>query len=696
MFWFSFRDWETEASFLAALADFLVALGRTRLVVAARREAHAPELFAPLAADLAECRCVLFLDDVHKPGEQMSILLAALVDAVRKSGTCKLVMVSRSVPQFFSSTEQGNLALEVSGLDRDSAWRMAQTLKAKDTLRVVEESHGHPLLLSLMARVGPSKAKGDAMAFVEREVYSSLTEQERSVLELLSVDRHHVLVEAVPGAGHDAIAGLRRRALVVEQEDGIWTHDLLREFFHAHMAGERKAELHRIAGEYCEGRPRVEWKLEALYHYCAAGDWASATRVALGNALELARDFPDEVLSLLSRIEQVPGAPRERSEVLFLKGQLDESRGHQEQALADYTGSLEAIGDADPERRALVLESVARVQSQVERWAESLAAHEKALRLYEKAGDREGQAREWMNVGGVHRRRGGFGNAREAYTKALTLATMGEDRPAQAACLNNLALLDWDEGRLRDSELRLKESVRLAHAVKDHSGEARGLENLAELLRVQGKLEEAANLLLESAEAFRRAGDIVDSKRVQAGCAETLGEQGRYSDGIDLCIRALERQELRSRKGLFQKDPRFDLGDVALSSVLVDLYRSAGNYRSARKELERYDTMSRSIGDQSIIAKGMLMSAMVSEDAGDLESASSQLGKAEELLRQAGNHEGLVAVHMRSGTVAEKRGDDSAAARHYEEAARHAEMAGNRAAWRLALDNLESLRGHGP
>jgi tetratricopeptide (TPR) repeat protein/DNA-binding MarR family transcriptional regulator len=693
MFWYSIREWDTDASLLSALTEFLASAGRSEASRAVKRGSPLSDMYVPMFGDLAGSGLVLFFDDVHKASKQVSTVLSVILEAVKASRSGKIILLSRSIPSFFSRTAQGNIGMEVTGLDRDSARRMAQSMSAKDAARVVDESHGHPLLLNLMARGGVGNSKGDVIAFVEREVYSTLPAHERELLELLSVFRHPVTLEAVREVDYNDVAKLRHRALIVEQQDGIWTHDLLREFFSSRLSSARKTALHRIGAEYCEGHTGVEWKLETLYHHVEAGDWSAARRVAVSNAMELAKEFPEETLAFTSRIPKDNASPREYAELLFLRGQMNESLGRQEAALVDFEESILLLsGEEYAEKRALVLEAIAKLQSKIERWSDSLAGHEKALRIYEKSNDREGQGREWMNIGGVHRKRHDFAKARSAYDEALSFAAKAEDRPLQAACLNNLALLDWDEGDLLDAEMKFKESVRLAHAVKDHGGEARGLENLASLYKAQLKLGEMTTVLMESSEAFRRAGEVVEFKRLQAACAAALGDQRRYSEGIEVCQNALERPDLRRSRGLFQKSPRFDSGDVALSSALVDLLRASGDHKMAQKELARYNAIADAMGDQSAKAKGSLMQALLLEDLGNLDDAIKSLSEAEGLLRGAGNSEGLIAVHMRWGIVEEKRGNVEGAARHYEAAARHAELSGNKYAYALALENNQSVK----
>ncbi len=692
IFWYSFRDWDTEWSFLSALTDFLVAVGRGNTAAAFRNGSSHAELFVPLVNDLSGCGAVMFLDDVQKCSRQVSSLLSMLTEAARASKSSKILLMSRTVLGFFSNAIQGNMAVELTGLDRDSAWHLAQSMNSPDSVRVVDESHGHPLLLTLMARGGAGQAKGDVISFIEREVYSAISEKERGALEMLSVFRHPVPVAAIPDADYVVMTGLRQRALVVEEGDGIWTHDLLREFFSSHLSAKVKRDHHLQAAAYCDRNPAVEWKLEAFYHFVEAEAWPEALRTVIARASELADDFPEETLALVSRIPEGLSSQRETAEMLFLRGQLREQLGSEDAALADFEKSVSLLqGNEDRARRAFVLEAQARLRSEIRRWSEALADHQKALRIHEVSKDKAGQIREWASIGGVYRRKRDFLKARDAYAKALSLATVEEDRHAEAACLNNIGLLDRDEGRLRDAEVRLRESVRLAHAIKDHAGEARGLENLAELFRTEMRFYEMTELLQESSASFMRAGEIGECKRVLAISAEALGERGKHSEGVRIAEAALANPEMRKRKGLFQRSPGFDSGDLMLSETLIWLHLAAKDVRKAQKELPRFTRMAEYIDDVEPLARGKLLQAIVQEEAGDFGSSAKSLEEAESILRTAASNEGLIAVQMRMGALEEKRGILAEAVRHYQEAMRRAEMTGNGPAEALARESLDSV-----
>ena len=694
LFWYSFHSWDTEEHFVSVLSKFLESANRPSTAEERGRGAAVGDLFAPLMNDMTGFDAVLFMDDVQKASEKLVLMVTVVLEAAKASGTCKAVLMSRELPSFFSKTGDGNVTLELSGLDHASAMKFAESSKAKDPVKTADASRGHPLLLSLMSRSGVGESRGDILSFMDREISMSLTPEERSMLELLSVYRHPVPVEAIIHGGDSALVGLKDKALIVEQESGVWTHDVLREFFASRLGADLRTALHGRAARYCEGREGADWKLEGLHHYVQAGDVVSAWRLAADAFAELSLEFPQETLEYLTLIHARPAPASESVEMLFHMGQLSEMLGDDVLAAKHYESCLSLLPeDEGSDERARVLESLGKLKTRVEQWTESFAAHEKALRIYENAGDMGGQIREWLNIGGAHRKRGDATKARAAYSEARSLASKSEDRGAQSACINNLALLDWDEGRLRDAETRLKESVRLAHAVRNHAGEARGLENLAELLRIQARFSEMTTLLWESSEAFRRAGELEEFKRLQAVAAESLGIQGRTEDGISLCRSVLSRPELRKKTSVLRRSPRFDRGDVALTFTLTALLRDSGDLKGAEAEIGRLMDMAESLDDPVLRSKAMIELALVRERSGDLDASEVQLNAAEALLKSSGDKAGLVVVHLLLGNIDEKKGDYDAARAQYNEAVRQAELMGDEATIASAMRNLRSLDG---
>lgn len=692
LFWYSFHAWDTEGHFLSVLSAFLESVGRDKTAKEVMRAAGTGDVFAPLVNGLTSLKAVLFFDDVHKVSDRLALTLSVLLEAVRASDSCKAVLMSREMPSYFSRTAEGNLVVELAGLDDVSARMLAESRMATDPASAVDASRGHPLLLNLMSSGGLEGSKGDVISFIDREVSLSLSPEERNTIELLSIFRHPVPPEAVLTDGDETLVSLKDKGLILEQEQGIWTHEVLRDFFVSRLGSAAKSALHARAARYCESRTGADWRLESLHHFVQAGDFESSARIAVSSTQELVKEFPHETLSLLWQAIGAQGRDASSAELLFLMGQLSEVVGDDSAAADYYDSCLKMLpGEEGSAERAMVLEAIGKLKTRIEQWTESFAAHEKALEIYEKKGDKPGQIREWLNLAGAHRRRAHFQESRDAYSKALSVASTAEDRVAQAACLNNLAMLDWDEGRLKEAEARLKESIRLSHAVRNPAGEARALENLAALLGAQARMSEMTELLLESAEAFKRSEEIEEHKRTIAACAESMGAQGNADAGIALCRDTIADPESRRRSGILHRAPRFDQGDAALSLTLVGLLRKSGDLRTAEAEVNRLYSIAKSLDDPALRAKAKVELALVRESAGDLEGAMGYLAEAEEVVRSSGDKAGLVAVHMLMGNLEEKKGDYKAAERRYRDAAIQAELTGDGPALDTALKNLSAL-----
>jgi tetratricopeptide (TPR) repeat protein/DNA-binding MarR family transcriptional regulator len=688
--WYTFREWDTERSFLDTLSDFLSELGSRNLGRSLRSGVATPDLFSTLVKDFKPTDLVLFLDDVHKVASRMELLLTMLIDAARIAGSSKVILISRTAFQFMPKDVRQCLSIEINELDSRSAEALVLNAGVEDPKGILKDSHGHPMLLSLMVSRGTGGGRRDVIDFVDSEVYSSLSAEERSAIELLSVFKHPVPVEALIGVDYSFISQLRRKSLVAEQDEGVWLHDLLRGYFVTRLGSDRKAEVHMAAGNYCESRPGAEWMLEALHHFVEAGSWDDASRVAIASGPELAMEFASETLELTSRIVQsgsdIPGFA-----LLFrLRGELLEGMGRFDEALSDYEESL-SLTPGDDEGRAGILESVARLRAINDELAKALDAHSEALSLYRQAKDTEGMVRELLSIGVIHKRRGSAEKARESYNEALIISTKSENRAAQAACLNNIGILDWEGGHPGEAETRFRDSLRLARAAKDHAGEARALENYAAYCRSYNRFDESANLLMESSEAHARAGDIMEAKRLRSLHAESMADQGRLDEAVKSCRAALSDPSLRKRKGFLQSSMVVDTGDAHLMLTLIDVLRISGDRESALQELDRYTQLTGQFDSHVLTARGCLERAMVFEDSADFEDALEALTEAEKLLSRAGDDEGLIAVHMRRGVIEEKRGNSSLAAQHYESAFRHADLSGNEKAKTIALDNLHAV-----
>lgn len=674
-FWYTIREWDGPASLLRELAGYLRGQGITEAAEAFGRGKGLADLFPALSSDLSKWRGVLILDDVHKASGELELTVNMVVEAARLRGAVGTVLITRTLSPSLSLARPDTSIMELGGLDDAAAEGILRELGTSDPERVLRLSHGHPLILRMSpsSELGPM---GTINTFVE-EVWASLPAAEKGALEQLSVYRAPVEVVALAGTDGGAVASLRRRGLILEEE-GLRAHELVRERIYAMLSRERRLDLHRQAAQHYLGQASGRSALEAFHHRLRSDDRAGALTVLEEKGDMMVEEGPEEVLGALSACT-VAAEDGGHPAVCFWKGEAATALGRMEEAQRAYGEGLRSVEEGSAWRGRL-LEGLANVQREGSRLQEALDTHAKALEEYARQGNLHAQAREWLTIGSLYRRTKEAERGREAARRAMEL--LPQDRSIQAAGLNNLAMIDWGEGRLAEAEERLLSSVRLAHQARDASGEARGLENLAMLHQHRCRMEEAVMVLREAAATYLRAGSPRDAARAVVSAAATLRGLGRGDDAIALLEEAV-RSPPRRPEG------RWKEALAVLLLAKVETLRGMGELRRAAAEGQ--EALSRV--PPSRRPRLLLEMALAHDGLGELDRARDLLERAERELRERGEQGGLVAVLLSKGGLAEKEGDERGAAEIYRAAAWEAERSMDRRGEAAARESLAVVLG---
>lgn len=164
---------------------------------------------------------------------------------------------------------------------------------------------------------------------------------------------------------------------------------------------------------------------------------------------------------------------------------------------------------------------------------------ERALSLYEKAGDARGQARTYGNMGVVAQFESRLDVASEAYARAITVGRAGGIPDMWGVAALNLGVLSQrcgDYDRARDL---FSEALNLFATVKHSEFQLGALFNLAHVERELGRWESATQLYETTVSLAQRIGqaDIEVGAIAGAGlCALELGDAA----AVESAIQALE------------------------------------------------------------------------------------------------------------------------------------------------------------
>jgi tetratricopeptide (TPR) repeat protein len=119
------------------------------------------------------------------------------------------------------------------------------------------------------------------------------------------------------------------------------------------------------------------------------------------------------------------------------------------------TKTLELGQDPD------TLVSLAQAKNVLGEVAEAMRLYHDALKMYEDAGDRAGQATTLNNIGGVYHSIGQPDKALGYYHQALLITEEVGDRAGESVTRYNLAMIYRAQGKLREAVEELKQVVQL-------------------------------------------------------------------------------------------------------------------------------------------------------------------------------------------------------------------------------------------
>ena len=200
----------------------------------------------------------------------------------------------------------------------------------------------------------------------------------------------------------------------------------------------------------------------------------------------------------------------------------------------------------------LLAESLNRLGSMIrqEQPGQAREVYSRALDLFQRLGDRRGQARCHNNLGIVHTQLGAWTHAQEEFTTAISLARAAGTPDLWGLAALNLGVVFLKSGEYDRARELFGEALALFAAAKNSERQLYALYNLAYLDLERGQNESAAELYDAAASLAQRIGHSDVEIGALAGAGFSLLKQGR----LDEARRAHEHAEerVRARREWFQ------------------------------------------------------------------------------------------------------------------------------------------------
>lgn len=582
--------------------------------------------------------------------------------------TCRVLLTSRPWPQ--GTHEYPPTYMReyfVKGLEVTEGIELLRKLRIEATeteLRtIVEQCEGHAFALTLLASLLRNRNLSLA-AFFKDPLYAQiwtgnvarnlldciykgqLNEEQRKLLLAFSVYREpvHLSVaqalldfsDEVPKVQvQSALDALLTQHLLQATGEGCYQlHVIVANYARSHFvehneqanqqavgAAHTRAAQHYVeyAAMNCPPKEKrrqgsdVEPLIEAIWHWCQAGQWQQAY-----NLMEQEGIFSGlkhwggnttllELYELLFPLDKWHPEPSQEARIYHhlgviyrMLGRMERAREYLEKALHIYEEQSDILGEG------MTLNDLGRVYAELGRMERARGDYEQALHKYREQGDLVGEGCTLNNLGWVYITLGQDEQAQDYYERALSIFTEVGDRKGEAEALNNLGRVYEDLGNMEQAQDYYERALSIFRDVGSRKGEGWSLNNLAKAYRKLGQNDQALKCL-EQALSIRREVDRRGEGRTLKNLGtvyESLGQKQRAMDYYKEALsinREVEDYEgqgktLRNMGTLYLKQQRYD---VALASLLLAANILKEVQSSYCDESQRgIDTLREAIGEE--------------------------------------------------------------------------------------------------
>jgi DNA-binding MarR family transcriptional regulator len=155
-FWFTFQEWDTTDSFLEALSNFLVDMGRTELrdYLNSTKKVDMWEVSGWIERSLGEDENVLFLDEAPIMGRSLESLLQMMIETVGRTKNTKMLITqdTRKIPNRKSLVAREIMVeIDLLGLDKKSCEKLlSKKIDNTEFEKIYRLTEGNPLHMMLI------------------------------------------------------------------------------------------------------------------------------------------------------------------------------------------------------------------------------------------------------------------------------------------------------------------------------------------------------------------------------------------------------------------------------------------------------------------------------------------------------------------------------------------------------------------
>jgi tetratricopeptide (TPR) repeat protein len=469
--------------------------------------------------------------------------------------------------------------------------------------------------------------------------------------------------------------GLVREGGIAKGRDHVFNHHLVQEVTYEALPQARRRVRHRRLGEAMAAANSEEAAGELAYHFEQAGVEEQALKyLKLAGEQAAARYASVEAIDYYSRALALLAdeALEARFDLLAARVEVWDWLWRREEQRADLEAleaTARALDDGPLPRLGQSITSLRLARTYL-LWANfydgtadytaGTQAAQRALALFQEAGDRRGEAQSLYSLGSAARHQADYSTAHDYFQYALALSQELGDRRGEAQGVRSLGALATLKGDYAAALLYFEQALETYRELGDRSEEAGILLWLGEvIITATGDYVEGRAIFEQGLALSRAIGT--------RGLEDTfLGQLGLVSQWIG----EFELAEDYFRQELFICQ---EIGDVAsLGECLrsqATLAWQLGEDTVAILKWEQALELFRTIGDLRREARILRFLGNLMRQKREYQSAHKYLEQAHKIFRQIGRRRGIAGDLLELGQLAWDEGDAAPAADDWREAA---------------------------
>ncbi|UCE73244.1 MAG: tetratricopeptide repeat protein [Methanomassiliicoccales archaeon] len=503
-------------SILFKLAELLSKLGHDHLEIYLRTRTSLDyyELSRILEKSIGVKDVVLVFDDFHKANNQIRTFFVNIVRMLSLSTKTKMLILSREIVSFDDwwdlHAREIVAELELEGLDFESSKKL---LKGKNIdKRTFKEMYrltaGIPLFLEIF------QSKGRFERYMHDELLSKLDEDERKILEIISIFRYPVpedFLALYDELDFEKLYILRQKSIVKKDaRERYFVHDIVKQFFYKRLSPSRRKKHHLIAASGYEIKDEPLDIIEAIYHYQEAGEYKKASQLAIDrSAYIFDGGSAAEFLVILERFDEKVVDTKLWASLLMVKAKACNMIGEWKRSLL-YLTLCEDIASfiGDNELEVNVICESGRILEELNELEKAMDRFKKGLKLSKKSDFLLGMGESYKGIGRVHWRKSKHKEAINHLKKSVEIFEGTGTRELIAATYIDLGNVFDESYKIEKAIECYNKSLDILKEVKDSQETARAYGNLGIAYKRQGEFEKAIEFITKEMTLAKASRDV--------------------------------------------------------------------------------------------------------------------------------------------------------------------------------------------